>query len=84
MTEVVLDLRKWGNSLGVRIPATIAREANFQVDRRVRLSVANGQVIITLLPNEQPTLEQLLEKFNPELHGGEAMQTSDRLGAEKW
>ena len=27
MTEVVLDLKTWGNSLGVRLPAAIARAA---------------------------------------------------------
>ncbi|MEB3335992.1 MAG: AbrB/MazE/SpoVT family DNA-binding domain-containing protein [Leptolyngbyaceae bacterium] len=83
MTEVVLDLKTWGNSLGVRLPAAIARAANLHVDQRVRISVFEGQVIITPV-NEPLTLEQLLEKFNPELHGGEVMQTTQRLGAEQW
>jgi antitoxin MazE len=84
MTEVVLDLKTWGNSLGVRLPAAIAREANLHVDQRVRLSVVEGNVIIAPVLNEPLTLEQLLEKFNPELHGGEAMPTAQRLGAEQW
>lgn len=32
MTEVTLDIKKWGNSLGVRLPAAIAREANLHSD----------------------------------------------------
>lgn len=84
MTEVVLDLKTWGNSLGVRLPAAIAREANLHVDQRVRLSVVDGQVIIAPVINEPLSLEQLLEKFNPELHGGEAMPITQRIGAEQW
>ncbi len=38
MTEVILDIKAWGNNLGVRLPASIAREAHLIVDRRVRLS----------------------------------------------
>ena len=29
MAEVVLDIKQWGNNLGVRLPAVIAREAHF-------------------------------------------------------
>jgi antitoxin MazE len=84
MTEVVLDLKTWGNSLGVRLPAAIARAANLHLDQRVRLSVVDGQVIITPIFNEPLTLEELLEKFDPEVYTGEAMQTAQRLGAEQW
>jgi antitoxin MazE len=84
MIEVVLDLRTWGNSLAVRLPAAIAREANLHVEQTVRISVVDGKVIIAPVLNEPLTLEKLLEKFNPELHGGEAMPTAQRLGAEQW
>ncbi len=47
MTEVILDIKQWGNNLGVRLPAAIAREAQVHVDQRVRLTVADGQIIVT-------------------------------------
>lgn len=84
MTEVVLDLKTWGNSLGVRLPAVIARAAKLHKDQRVKLSVIEGQVIIAPVLNESLSLEEMLEKFNPAIHGGEAMPTSQRLGAEQW
>jgi antitoxin MazE len=84
MTEVVLDLKTWGNSLGVRLPAAIARAAKLHKDQKVRLSVVKGQVIIVPVLNEYPTLEQMLETFDPEDNEGEVMQTSQRLGAEQW
>lgn len=83
MNEVILDIKQWGNNLGVRLPAIIAREANFKVNQRVKLTVSNGQVVITPTDAEL-TLEQRLAAFDPVKHGGEVMQTSQKLGAEQW
>jgi len=84
MTEVILDIKAWGNNLGVRLPASIVREAHLIVDRRVRLSNEGSSYTIEPVLNEPLTLEQLLDNFDPELHGGEAMSTAQRLGAERW
>ncbi|HQX57526.1 MAG: AbrB/MazE/SpoVT family DNA-binding domain-containing protein [Rhodoferax sp.] len=84
MNDVVLDIKQWGNNLGVRLPAAIARAARLSVHQRVRLSVQEGQVLITPL-NEAPlTLSQRLALFDPQRHGGESMITSSTLGAERW
>lgn len=83
MAEVILDIKTWGNNLGVRLPAAIARAAHLHVNQRVKLSVVDNQVLIT--PVDEPlTLEQRLAKFDPARHGGEVMTTSQRLGAEQW
>ncbi len=84
MTEVTLDIKKWGNSLGVRLPAVIAREAHLHTDQRVRISIIDKQIIITPVVSEQLTLEQRLASFDPMIHGGEVMSVSEHLGAEKW
>lgn len=84
MTEVVLDIKNWGNNLGVRLPAAIARAAHLRADQRVRITVENGRVIIMPLDDETLTLDQRLDRFDPERHGGEAMPTQERLGAEQW
>jgi antitoxin MazE len=84
MTEVILDIKTWGNNLGVRLPAAIARAAHLHVNQRVKLSVIDGQVIITPVVNEPLTLEDRLANFDPARHGGEVMATSQRLGAEQW
>jgi len=84
MNEVILDIKAWGNNLGVRLPAAIAREANLTVNQKVRLSVVDGRVVIAPVINEMLTLEQLLDNFDPNIHGGEAMATEQRLGAEQW
>ena len=84
MTEAVLDIKQWGNNLGVRLPAAVAREAHLHVDQRVRITVRDGQVVITPVTEEQPTLEQRLASFDPARHGGEAMITGQSVGAERW
>ena len=36
MTVAVLDIKQWGNNLGVRLPAAVARAAHLSVDQRVQ------------------------------------------------
>ncbi len=84
MAEVILDIKQWGNNLGVRLPAAIAREAHVHADQRVRLTVADGQIIITPVTDEPLTLEQRLAQYEPNRHGGEVMTSPQRIGAEKW
>ena len=84
MAEAVLDIKQWGNNLGVRLPAAIAREAHLHVDQRVRISVDAGQVVISPVTDVHLTLEQRLALFDPVRHGGEAMTTGKALGAERW
>ncbi|MDP3086711.1 MAG: AbrB/MazE/SpoVT family DNA-binding domain-containing protein [Methylotenera sp.] len=84
MIEVELDIKQWGNNLGVRLPAAIARESHLKVHQRVRISVLNGEIIIKPVAEVTLTLEQRLALFNPAEHSGEVMATSKTLGAENW
>ena len=81
MNHTELDIKRWGNNLGVRIPVRLAREANLHVGQRVRVEINDGQIIITPLKDPQPTLEQRLEQFDIRRHGGEVMLTNP-VGAE--
>jgi antitoxin MazE len=83
MAEAILDIKHWGNNLGVRLPAAVARAADLHADQRVRVTVEDGRVVIEPIRDELLTLEQRLARFDPARHGGEAM-ASDAVGAEKW
>ena len=50
----------------------------------VRLTVVEGQIIITPIVNKPLTLEQRLAAFDPKRHGGEAMIAKERVGSEQW
>lgn len=83
MTEAILAIKHWGNSLGVRLPAAVAREAHLDADQQVRITVEEGRVVITPVAPSPLNLEQRLARFDPERHGGEAM-ASPNVGAERW
>lgn len=83
MSVAILDIKQWGNNLGVRLPAAVAKAAHLKVDQRVRIAVEDGRVIIT--PEAPPALalEQRLAQYDAQRHGGEVMATT-AIGAEKW
>ena len=84
MVEAVLDIKKWGNNLGVRLPAAVARKAHLHVDQRVRVSVEGDQVVITPVGDSPLTLEQRLSAYDARRHGGEQLGATQVLGAERW
>ena len=83
MTEAFLDIKRWGNSLGIQLPASIAREAHLRINQRVHVSVEGRQVVITPVTDALLTLEQRLARFDPARHGGEVM-VSQVISAERW
>ena len=83
MSEAFLDIKRWGNNLGVRLPAAVAKAAKLHVNQAVQISVENGRVIITPRTNNRLSLADRLAKFDPAAHGGEVMITTQR-GAETW
>ena len=83
MSEAVLDIKRWGNNLGVRLPAAVAKAARLQADQRVRVSVEDGRVVISPVAGGALSLAQRLARFDPTRHGGEAMATRAAVGAER-
>lgn len=82
MTEAQLNIKQWGNNLGVRLPVAIVHEAHLHVNQRVCIRVKGKEVVI--LPAEAPlTLEQRLACFDPTRHGGEIM-VCKAIGKEQW
>lgn len=83
MAEATLAIKQWGNSLGVRLPAAVAKAARLSADQRVHITVEDGRVIITPLGDKPLSLADRLALFDPALYGGEAMATMP-LGRELW
>jgi len=75
------QVKKWGNSLAVRIPKTYADEACIEEGATVRISVKGRKLVIE--PERKMSLGQMLAAINPgNLHG----ETEDGgpVGAEEW
>ena len=74
---------KWGNSLAVRIPKTVADEAKLREGDKLTLEVeAQGTVALKAIVRPE-TLEELIAKITPQnLHKEQTW--GDPVGAEKW
>jgi antitoxin MazE len=74
---------KWGNSLAVRIPKTVADQAKLREGDRLMIEVeAQGSVALKAIDKPE-TLEELIARITPEnLHKEQTWGGS--VGAEKW
>ena len=61
-----VTMRKWGNSIGVRIPAGILTELNLSAEIKVDVRAEAGRIIIEPIIDSQETLEQLLGQITPD------------------
>jgi len=64
MAATTTQIAKWGNSLGVRLPKSVAQEAEVDEGDRVDVSVKNGAIVIRR-SRPRYSLEQLVAKINP-------------------
>lgn len=76
-------IKDWGNGLGVRINAGIAKAAHLHRGAQVALEVVAGGIMLRVLPQPKLTLEQKLAAFDPAKHGGEFIATGS-VGAERF
>jgi antitoxin MazE len=62
-------LQKWGNSLGIRLPKILAKEAGLEEGTKVNLILEDGKVVLVPVKAKE-TLEDLVARITPEtLHG---------------
>lgn len=78
-----VQLRKWGNSLALRIPKPFAEDVGVQEGTAVRLSVSKGRLVAVPIHSQKIRLSDLLEGVTKEnLHG--EVSTGPRVGREAW
>ena len=76
-------IQKWGNSLGLRIPRSLAAEAHVGEGAIVDLSVEDGRLLVRPLRVRKYALSVLLRKISPRnLHG--EVSTGRAVGREAW
>ena len=73
-------VQKWGNSLGIRIPAIYAKELNLRSGNPVEIIKEDGRIII--VPPKK-TLEEMLSRVTKEnIH--EPVESGSSVGNEDW
>lgn len=69
---MIAKIQKWGNSLGLRIPRSFAREVRVRSGSTVDLSVKGGRLVVSPLISRKYALEDLLAGITrANLHGEE-------------
>jgi antitoxin MazE len=76
-------IRKWGNSLGLRIPRSFAAEAQVEEGATVDLSVENGRLLVRPLHVRRYSLKVLLRRVSRRNRHGE-VSTGSAVGREAW
>lgn len=76
MSTTVSQISAWGNGLALRITKPMAKAAGVADGSPVRVIVKPGRIVIE--SETEPTLEQMLARFDPKRHGGELMADAPR------
>jgi len=76
-------VRKWGNSLAVRIPRSFAAEVGLDSETAVEVSVIDGKIVMTPIPSPEAELDRLLAMVTEENLHGEFL-TGPAVGRESW
>ena len=74
-------VRKWGNSLGIRIPNQIARELSLKDGSFVTINNRGREIVIK--PVQKNKLSEMLSQINTQnIH--EEIKTTGPVGKEVW
>ena len=75
-------IAKWGNSLALRIPKSVADKVDLKEGSSVSVTVSDGNIVITPTAKKY-TLDELLEGTRPEDFGSE-IDWGEPVGVEIW
>ena len=77
------EVRKWGNSLALRIPRAFAEDAHLAMGSEVDISLQDGKVIIDPNPRPVYSLKTLLKGVTSSNRHSE-IDTGQAAGREAW
>jgi antitoxin MazE len=73
-------VQKWGNSLGIRIPALYTKDLELKNGSTVEISEEEGRLVI--IPKRNSLNELLAKVTTDNIH--EAIETGLSIGNEEW
>ena len=80
---MIATVQKWGNSLGVRIPKTIAEDSAMREGSAVEMMVQNGRVILAPKKTRKYHLGTMLKSITSKNMHSE-IDTGIPTGKEVW
>jgi antitoxin MazE len=76
-----VQVARWGNSLGLRLPRAMARQIGVEAGGRVEILAEGDHLIVRLAPARW-TLDDMLANMTPEAMG-EAFDWGEDVGRER-
>lgn len=76
-----VQLSRWGNSVGLRVPAVVLADAGMQIGQALEIRVEGRQLI---LEPAAETLDELVARISPENRHGLVFDDDASRGAEVW
>ena len=76
-------VQRWGNSLGLRIPSSFAKEAGIGTGSVVDLSIRDGDLLVRSVRRRKFRLDELLRGITPS-NRHEEVTTGRPHGRESW
>ena len=77
------QVKKWGNSASVRIPAAVMESAALYIDQAVDIREENGRVVIEPIATPVYNLDELLAQMTPDTFP-EEIDWGPPVGKEVW
>lgn len=78
-----VQVKKWGNSASIRIPASVMAAAALRVDQAVDVREEGGRVIIEPITTPSYDLDDLLARMTPDTFP-EDVDFGRPVGGEAW
>ena len=76
-------VQKWGNSLAVRIPLSVARDSHLSQGSVVDIALIAGKIVVKPRRRQHYTLAQLLRGVTTRNHHA-ALDWGGQVGQEAW
>ena len=78
-----LQVKKWGNSASVRIPASVMAAAHMHVDQMVDVREEGGRIVIEPVVAPVYDLDELLDRMSPDTFPDD-VDFGGPVGGEVW
>ena len=80
---MMTKVQKWGNSLAVRIPRSMAEDTHLGSGKAVEMAVCDGRIVIAPAHQRHFRLDELLRGITARNRHGE-VGTGTAVGREAW
>ncbi|OCQ88927.1 MazF family transcriptional regulator [Nostoc sp. MBR 210] len=80
---MIATITKWGNSLAIRIPQSLAKEIQIAEGSEVEIGVVDGNLVVKPKIRKRYSLDELVQEITPDnLHA--EVDTGINVGNEVW